>query len=356
VTTHLTSPIEKLKYLDGLRGILAVIVALHHAFGNFTGWHSGFYSIKNAVYCVDIFFILSGIVLYHNYHEAISLKMISLKDFFLIRMFRLYPMHIFCFLLVPFFFSLSIGQPYPDWIGKVTPLELFGDLTLLNALGLGFHVLTNGPAWSVSVELFAGTLIAWFSCLHQKCSLLLMIAAIIIICFINFDPTGITNPAIPFMTSGVIRCLFCMSAGIFFYRVLCEKRIKFIRNIKITNTIMITGLIAMPIIIIHLHLSILSWTAFSLYCAMTINLLPSSSFPVLAFLETPFFKWLGARSFSLYLLHTPVIFLLIRMQTDDTKHNILLAWAAIFIALMLSEFTSKFIEKPFTRFGHKFKS
>lgn len=344
---------SKLSYLDGLRGILAVIVALHHAFGNFTGWNSHIYPIKNAVYAVDIFFMLSGIVLYHNYGADIKNGNFNLRSFFLVRMFRLYPMHIFTTLLVPVFFTLSINAIYPEWIGNVTPLNLFGDLTLLSSLGLGFHLLTNGPSWSISVELFVGTLITFLCCRYKKAPLALIIYAILLSLCVNFDVTGINLPNIPLMTSGIIRCIFCMGAGILCYQWVHKYPLIFSR---MSLLISVSGLILIFITIVFLKLSVAEYFILSFFFALSINLLTKESLSALRILDAGLFKWLGQRSFSIYLLHTPVIFLMIRMQNNDIHHNIILSLACLGITMMLSEFSFNYIEKPFIRFSKRFKN
>ncbi|WP_338574408.1 acyltransferase [Erwinia billingiae] len=346
-------PNNKIKYLDGIRGILSVMVALHHAFGNFTGWSSHVYPIKNAVYAVDIFFMLSGIVLYHNYHHSIKNKKFSLKSFFVVRMFRLYPMHIFTSLLVPAFFTMSISAFYPEWIGNVTPFNLFGDFTLLSSLGLGFHLLTNGPSWSISVELFVGTIITFLCCRYNKAPIVFISIALILSLIVKFDVTGINLPNIPLMTSGIIRCVFCMSAGILCYQWVLNSSHQFS---KYSSLISFSGTTLIIITIFFLKLPLFEYFAISFFSALSVNLFTKETLPALKILDVGVFKWLGQRSFSIYLLHTPVIFLMIRMQNNDMSHNIYLAISSLGITLMLSEFSFNYIEKPFIKFSKKFKS
>lgn len=55
-------PIERFYYLDGLRGILASIVALSHIYGATTAY-SALRPWRGASLAVDCFFVMSGFVL-----------------------------------------------------------------------------------------------------------------------------------------------------------------------------------------------------------------------------------------------------------------------------------------------------
>lgn len=134
---------ERLKGLDGLRGVLAIIIALSHASGHFIGWYSSLDPIKNATIVVDVFFIISGIVLYHVYCRPINAGDISVKDFLWRRVFRLFPLHVVTMALVPLCLFISTGHLYPDWIGNVTIPNLLGDFFLLSYLSIGFSLVTN---------------------------------------------------------------------------------------------------------------------------------------------------------------------------------------------------------------------
>src|SRR5476651_2583009 len=154
----------RLNGLDGIRGALAVIVALGHAFGHYTGWNSGLWPMTSPGFSVDVFFILSGIVLYEVYHDKIKNSKLSFFNFVTIRTLRLYPMHLLGVILVPLCLYISGGIFYPDWIGNVTVFNLVGDALLMNYINVGFTLVSNQPSWSISIEFFFGVWIAFLSC------------------------------------------------------------------------------------------------------------------------------------------------------------------------------------------------
>ena len=73
--------------LDGLRGIAAIIVMLSHYSQYF-----GLNWFKNASVAVDLFFVLSGLVIVHSYGRKVLIGM-SFKSFLILRFIRLAPLN-----------------------------------------------------------------------------------------------------------------------------------------------------------------------------------------------------------------------------------------------------------------------
>lgn len=78
---------ERLSTLDGLRGIAALSVFQFHTFNLF-----GF-QFASSYLAVDLFFVLSGIVLAHAYEERFRAGF-SVKQFMIARVVRLYPLYL----------------------------------------------------------------------------------------------------------------------------------------------------------------------------------------------------------------------------------------------------------------------
>ena len=73
--------------VDALRGVLAIAVALHHI-----GQHIGIKVMESAWLAVDVFFILSGLVIGRTYEKKICNGM-KFGMFLQTRLTRLYPMY-----------------------------------------------------------------------------------------------------------------------------------------------------------------------------------------------------------------------------------------------------------------------
>ncbi len=134
---------KRLHELDYLRGLAAAGIMLFH----YLSWTFGEFSSENVVgrigiYGVSIFYILSGLTLYHVYNENLSKGISEVATFFKRRILRIYPLL---------------------WISTIVSIFLFdGGLfdvreTILNLTGLfGFIDWTNGIAigsWSIGNEL-----------------------------------------------------------------------------------------------------------------------------------------------------------------------------------------------------------
>jgi peptidoglycan/LPS O-acetylase OafA/YrhL len=100
--------------LDGLRGLAAIAVMVHH----FTQ-HNGLHWLGGAWVAVDLFFILSGFVIAHSYGIKLLAGM-PLRQFLLIRLNRLGPLYFFGLLigLIAALLAMRAGE-----LGKITPFS-----------------------------------------------------------------------------------------------------------------------------------------------------------------------------------------------------------------------------------------
>lgn len=151
--------------LDGIRGILAVVIALYH-----TSWLSNIAGVRlliNGPIVVDFFFVLSGFIMFQLYskkinttHEGIS----YLKK----RIARIYPLHLFTLItmtgylflifLINYYGYAEINSGETLFFQSGSPhnlKSLFANLTLTQSIGILDNLSFNTPSWSISVEFFA---------------------------------------------------------------------------------------------------------------------------------------------------------------------------------------------------------
>lgn len=115
---------------------------------------------SNSAIFVDLFFVLSGFVIFKGYAQDICDQTVRFKQFAFLRLMRLYPVH-FSILMVwlayvgaKTFVSSRFGIGDPQ--GTDTPFVLFFEnLFLINSFGISGRLNWNYPTWSVSAELFA---------------------------------------------------------------------------------------------------------------------------------------------------------------------------------------------------------
>lgn len=81
--------------------------------------------------------------------------------------------------------------------------------------------------------------------------------------------------------------------------------------------------------------------------AVGVMCLPFSQGWAFQLLENSAIRRLGELSFSVYLIHTPVIYFLLPLKGHGELANVLLGHLAIVISLILSVYLNKYVEKRF---------
>ncbi|MEC7256496.1 MAG: acyltransferase [Pseudomonadota bacterium] len=167
-TSPLTPPIY-FRWIDGLRGAAAVIVAIFHYHHFYLADHASRSEIPDSAtfphawllqpifdhgyWAVQLFWIISGFVFAHVYLPRPT----TLRQFTVARIARLYPLHFATLIFVALLQFISLTAAGHWQIYGSNDLRHFllqsvmaSNLTTLNQ-GLSF----NGPIWSVSLELAA---------------------------------------------------------------------------------------------------------------------------------------------------------------------------------------------------------
>jgi len=154
---------EYYKPLDAIRGLLALAVAFYHCEWVSIWTVNSF--VENGYLAVDVFFCLSGFLMFRLYSEMSSMN--EGHGFLVKRFARIYPLHLFTliamllFILVRFI-AIKLGAVGLDE-GEVLPLSLaapdniysfFSNVALLQSMGLHDHLSFIHPAWSISVEFY----------------------------------------------------------------------------------------------------------------------------------------------------------------------------------------------------------
>jgi len=162
----------RLRSLDVLRGIAALLVVLWHwqhlwvlgrddlIFKNETvvdRTTEPFYPALKLAYeygfsAVNMFFVISGFIFFHLYHDRIVTRSIRSVEFGLLRFSRLYPLHLATLLAVAglqLVFHNQAGQyfvyPRNDWPHFTAALFFIQGTNKESAF--------NGPAWSLTIEI-----------------------------------------------------------------------------------------------------------------------------------------------------------------------------------------------------------
>ncbi|MES2703132.1 MAG: acyltransferase [Bacteroidota bacterium] len=150
---------DRFHFLDGIRGIAAVMIVVHHAFSSnvaafFRSIHlplAGYYFQNTTGSGVDLFFVLSGVVLLRPYLRR--MRKMNIGDYFWRRLKRIYP---------PYFVALVFGaivvwfnSAYPTWYNEKGMNVQFTWLETLKEAGMfsTTEQYYNLAWWSLQIEI-----------------------------------------------------------------------------------------------------------------------------------------------------------------------------------------------------------
>ena len=152
--------------LTGLRTLLALFIVLYHFTpgGLEHTWRLGAHTLHVTLYpvvdtgyvFVSFFFLISGYILAYNYLDR--LDRISLVDFWVARLSRLYPVYLFALLLFSEMLAVEWhARPHGDfWLGTAASL-----LLLLQGWFPNLATFWNTVAWTLSCEITLYAIFPW---------------------------------------------------------------------------------------------------------------------------------------------------------------------------------------------------
>lgn len=328
--------------LEALRGIAAIMVMLRHTEGVF-----GPVGSSASYLGVDLFFLLSGVVLANSYEGRLRSHDMSPAGFLLQRCVRLYPLYIL---------SLPVG---------VTSYLVAGgsmDMKLLSILAKALFFIPsvshiplfplNHPAWSLFFELCVGILFSVL--LFRVPSMLLLVIA--------WVSAAITVPAAmhsgnidigfqpAYFAFGFFRVMFSFALGIWLYRLHDRKiptRTKHANVIGVSLCIVVAAILAMPG----------EPSRLALYRDFAVCLLIFPAIVWLAMRVEPHgvtanvFRWLGRLSYPLYILHAPLFHLLGALKGKAVDFSTVPSSTIMAIAVLsgLSALATAFYDEPLRR-------
>lgn len=149
-------PAPRLDALTGIRGVAAWLVVFYHIRASVLQIvpQPVIDFFAKGYLAVDLFFVLSGFVLWYTYGERLSEGGRAQVWPFLWRRFaRVWPLHAFILtIFVALAAALALaGNPNPRYLFAELPLHLL----LIQSWGLTDHLRWNDPAWSISTEFAA---------------------------------------------------------------------------------------------------------------------------------------------------------------------------------------------------------
>ncbi|WP_372659162.1 acyltransferase family protein [Hydrogenophaga sp.] len=151
--------VGNIRGITGLRGLAAWLVVFYH-FREPFAWAGDTWIMKvvgQGFLAVDLFFVLSGLVIYLNYHTDFQqLRPVNMLLFYGKRLARIYPLHItilLMYLLNPLAIVFASSSATLD--GRYDPAYFLMSIFLVQNWGFTDELAWNIPAWSISTEFAA---------------------------------------------------------------------------------------------------------------------------------------------------------------------------------------------------------
>lgn len=299
---------------------------------------------------VSFFFILSGFVLSYSNQKKFIAKSFNRKNFYLARIFRIYPLHLLSF-LAALLFSIYAGLDLD--INRVLAnlflvQSFIPDMDFLNTL--------NGPSWSISNEMFFYTCFPFLFLAILKNKKSFLIAFIVI--------SLLFVASVPYIDQNVSKLVYYFNPftrildftlGIILYYIYNNLRTKTISSKAGTMLEFLSLLIF--ILFFASHNFIDKTYRYSMYYWVSMSSI------ILAFslqkgyisriLKNKYLVYLGEISFAFYMIH--LLLIQLYQSFNLPVHFIITPSILLTVTTLLSALIFEYFEKPVNRYlKHKF--
>jgi len=336
---------NRLYLLDIARGFAAIVVGIFHykifydhnlSENEYIFENQPYFNYIRLIYehgwiAVQFFFLLSGFIFFKLYLKKIFKKKISFYNFMVLRISRLYPLHIITLIIVLLIYIHLENNNFQNPIRA--DLEHFiYNLFLIHEWGLSKFSSFNEPSWSISVELLM-YLIFFYIALRTKIIFLsLLIILLSSILFFKFKLLGYGG--------------YCFFVGGLSYIIF--ENIKINQKNKIIFFLIVIFISFFLLISFDYNSIIIKIILLTFFFPSLINLLY-----LINKLSPQIGKKLsliGDVSYSFYLIHFPIILITILIQSHlKLKINFdsnLIFWLYMIVTFLISFFSYRFIEIP----------
>ena len=314
---------------------------------NFEPQQQPFYNFLSFFYlngakAVYLFWALSGYIFFYNYYTEIKTYKLTIYTFFIDRLSRLYPLHLFTLLVLLFLqFSFFSNQQEYFIYQNNDVYHLILNLFFINYWGFENGYSFNGPVWSVSAEVLI-YFIFFFTTLklstrHNVLAICVILISMYILelkalfmCVVFFYLGGILNRVVEKNERFVL--LIVLLIPFLLYALELSKK-GFIFSLPDYPNLFRDGFFCLSLLIVFLKVGSV--------------LKPFASF----------ISGLGNLTYSMYLCHFPIQLLMVlfflKQKIDIPYKNSWLFLFFISITIFISFFVYKILEKPSKEFLRK---
>lgn len=338
----------KVRYenLDYLRGLCALSIMAYHYIGwTMQGLDISTFLGKLGVYGVSMFYVLSGLTMYLVYFKSFALDKTFFKNFYIKRIFRIYPLMWFVMILAIIMYGTS-NTP-ADLVLQFT--GLFGVVDWTSSVPVGIWSIGNELCFYLMLPLF-------FYCIKKSQITLITISAVVfgVYCYYAFFLFDKSQPVSN--QESLYKNPLCQ-AGLFFGGILVgyffkEKRYKNIPLLVLLGTFIIV-FIFYPVSGNAINV-IAGWerVIYTLICFGIAFCFLKADFSFIPNFLKKSLSWFGDISYSVYLLH-PHVWALITYTSLKIRFVFPIASIATLVVCWL---VYKYLETPARNLGVKLVS
>jgi peptidoglycan/LPS O-acetylase OafA/YrhL len=292
--------------LDSLRGIFALLVVAYHAPVAHSFMNASV--VRNGSIGVNFFFVLSGFVIMLAYGERLR-SWQSAANFMIARIGRLWPLHLFVMLMIGIYMLLRWAADRYGGIpvhGDVIPDELvlqyLRQTLMLHAFANDTSGEINPVSWSIAVEFWCYLIFACVTIMGSRSVSALAAAISVLVSLLVL----VNVIEIPFGNArdGLWRALYYFTLGAIAYLAFAALRR---RGLTVGTPVELSVLAAYGIILYHWHDLPMPALWGALVFAPGMVLLALGNGRIAQVLNTGFFRMLGERSYSIYMVHMLVL-------------------------------------------------
>ncbi|WP_157314967.1 acyltransferase [Chitinibacter sp. GC72] len=360
---------QRFVVLDSFRGLCAVSVVLFHLhlWQSMGEWRF----FRSAGLLVAFFFVLSGFVLAHRYHQQV-MNGAGWRDFMISRSCRILPLHLATLLLIsvlmllrPLLFDVPLAQlPGLFWHDDLQQQWLYNALLLQAWWPKASLFSFNGPAWSISVEYYIYVVFGLIVLLARRRSIWAYASMVLL----GSLATAWLAPKIAH--SPGLRGLICFFLGAAAYSLHLRWR-----NLSLGKHWM-TALEGATLLALYWMITLkyphkAYWASWGFTAAILV--FASERGQISAWLKQKAFLQLGEWSFSIYLIHFVLLYLLSTLlmhfqpewfwqvgkvryiHTGSVLGNNLLLLAILALVLGCARASYRWIERPGMRLGKRWQ-
>jgi len=359
----------RFRALDSLRGLAALVVVFTHIYNVVPiPLHQAhpYLDLPLAVlsaagqFSVIIFFVLSGFVLSLPYWNA---KNQSYTSYMTRRFFRLYLPYAFA-VLVAAFLCEALTDPASrlGWLLPVSP-QIVREHLLMTGVGRESTVL-DGPLWTLIIEMRVSLIFPLLFLAVRRfgwAAIILGVIGAFACCKLNALHGAQGETAIHFGNDALGALLLTgRYIPAFMFGIFVAGYLEPVRRIQASlpmalHAAICAGIVAIHILLFNRNLQDHGYGGI-LYGIMAVYLVAScATFAGLARrLSGRLFLWLGDISYSLYLIHVPVLYAVINVLHAGSNVGYGMAIAAAVPAILLSaHFMHLLVERPSVWLGRK---